>query len=421
MKIPKSFGQPMALTAFHVKTGGDAEPVVAKPQATPQPVPLKMWLAASGMSKEEIQARDEKLVESPKPGRQEVRAEGDVARWWVEMSPEAKKEYVAEHPNSKYAEMHKSMTGQEPGKTSPTEKKAPKPQTPAPTKSKGPGHPGHAPQKTKPSEKPPANSDHENVGTPAKPTMEDLKHPDMKPGGEKRKAAVGFLRKKTGHIISHLKKDAKEWKTAGVAMKKLATGKSLEHEDKHAMGAVAADIAAVTASLLLTGGAAHGIVAFVQHFGTHLAQEALLKAAVKGAAGAAAHHASIKVLTTASDEEQMMQNAIKEMMDMLENGDLEEMMKKFESEAQKEGKGAEVKKDLKEAKVQASTEVEAKLNMSAEHAGSGNCPDCSQPMVIAMAGDAPSWGCKNCRISLPLPDDHEYFKKQGQGTEAQVR
>lgn len=413
MKFPASFGAPLKLTAFQVNVPGNTNAAKPAPAATPQPT--------------KVQARDEKLIEKPQPGRQKIEAEGDVARWWVEMSPESKKEYVAEHPNSKYAEMHKSMTGQEPGKPSPAEQKAPKPQTPAPTKSKGPGHPGHKPQQpkpVKPMDKPPASADHEKVGTPAKPSIEDLKHPDMKPGGQKRKAAVQFLRKKSGHILSHLKKDAQEWKTAGVALKKLATGKGLEHADKHALGAVAADIAAVTASILVTGGAAHGIAAFMHHFGSHLAQEALLKAAVKGAAGAA-QHASIRVLTTASDEDQIMKDAIKYMMDALENGDLEEMMARFEAEAKKEGKGPEVKQELKKAAVEASTEVDAKLNMSAEHAGSGNCPDCSKPMTIAMAGSAPSWGCAACRISLPLPDDHEYFKgnvkqEQDQGTQPQV-
>jgi len=437
MKVPKAWANgkaPTSLTAFQL----DAHNLVPKPAAR--------LVSKVEPTKTKIVARGDTLIEQPGT---KIEADGDVARWWVEMSPESKKEYVAEHPNSKYADMHRKETGESPAPKTDNEVKpagpakeqpAPKPQP----KKHGPGHKGHAPaQKPKaPSQQPPASAEHEKVGTPDKASVLKSLHddPHMQPNSPERKGAVGFLRKKTGHIISHLKKDAKEWKVAGVAMKKLATRQPLDHADKHAMGAVAADIAAVTVSLALTGGAAHGIVAFLQHFGTHMAQEAMLKAAIKGAAGAAAH-ASVKVLSSDPEEDRVMQNVIKEMMDMLEHGDLEELARKFEAEAQKEGKGGEAKKEMREASVTATTfndairglrkdfvEVSAKLDMSAEVAGAGNCPECKKPMTIALVSatgadgdEAPSYACSACRISIPIPDDHDYFNSNAPEKEGQAQ
>lgn len=51
-----------------------------------------------------------------------------------------------------------------------------------------------------------------------------------------------------------------------------------------------------------------------------------------------------------------------------------------------------------------SQKVEARINMSAEVAGAGLCPDCGQPMETIMAGPVETQTCMPCRISLPLPD-----------------
>jgi hypothetical protein len=334
------------------------------------------------------------------PASLKVEADGDTARWWTELSEEGKQEYVTEHPHSKYADMHRKS------KVEPIRQSIPKADK---TPSKIGDHKSYEVSEE--------NNTSKSKVVP-KPSLRDFVQPDFKPGSPKRKAIVGFLRKKSSHIISHVKHDAKEWKTAGLALKKLATGKSLEHGDKQAIGAVAADLAAVTASLMLTGGAGHGILVFMHHFGTHLAQEMLLKAAVKGTVGAHPHehpvdnqpHASM--ITSASHEDEILEEALKLMMDVLENGDLEELIKKFEKEAVEEGKGKEAKKDLRSSI--SSTELRAKLDMSAEVAGRGLCPDCKQPMKFAIIAGNPSWACETDRISLPLPDNHEYFNKQTQ-------
>ena len=52
--------------------------------------------------------------------------------------------------------------------------------------------------------------------------------------------------------------------------------------------------------------------------------------------------------------------------------------------------------------------VNAKINMSADHAGMGLCPDCGKPMNETYASDIPVVSCFPCRISLPRKDSAEY-------------
>lgn len=48
--------------------------------------------------------------------------------------------------------------------------------------------------------------------------------------------------------------------------------------------------------------------------------------------------------------------------------------------------------------------IEARINMGAEVAGAGKCPDCGQPMESIIAGPVETLTCMPCRISLPVPD-----------------
>ena len=54
-----------------------------------------------------------------------------TANWWDELSDTSKEEYVQEHPNSKYAEMHKKA--KEGKESTPVEHKENKEQKPAQT------------------------------------------------------------------------------------------------------------------------------------------------------------------------------------------------------------------------------------------------------------------------------------------------
>lgn len=57
-------------------------------------------------------------------------------------------------------------------------------------------------------------------------------------------------------------------------------------------------------------------------------------------------------------------------------------------------------------KVEAGTEVSAgHLDMSAEVAGAGLCPECREPMVEALADNIPVLVCEPDNIALPLKDE----------------
>ena len=60
---------------------------------------------------------------------------------------------------------------------------------------------------------------------------------------------------------------------------------------------------------------------------------------------------------------------------------------------------AGVKKEVK-----AATKVEARIDMSAEVAGAGLCPDCRSPMQPMVAGAVETLTCMPCRISIPTED-----------------
>ena len=50
------------------------------------------------------------------------------------------------------------------------------------------------------------------------------------------------------------------------------------------------------------------------------------------------------------------------------------------------------------------SQVKARIDMSAEVAGSGLCPECRKPMVKAYANEIPVLSCNDCRIAIPMPN-----------------
>ena len=53
------------------------------------------------------------------------------------------------------------------------------------------------------------------------------------------------------------------------------------------------------------------------------------------------------------------------------------------------------------------TKIEARIDMSAEVAGIGKCPECRQPMQVVTSGASRMWACANDRITIPLPDGYK--------------
>jgi hypothetical protein len=201
-----------------------------------------------------------------------------------------------------------------------------------------------------------------------------------------------YLKSRPKAIWGHIKHEGKEFKAAGAALVGLARGRKLTDQDKHALAAVAADLAIITATVVTGGHAAHGLAAFFAHGGTHLAQDCLIKAAVKGSV----HHASVVSFVTVGGAgrtmEDILNDTIKLMADALESGDLS----KYVDEA-----------DATAAPVEASVaKVTARIDMSAEVAGKGMCPECRKPMTVVNAGATRMWACVADRISFPVPNGH---------------
>jgi len=63
----------------------------------------------------------------------------------------------------------------------------------------------------------------------------------------------------------------------------------------------------------------------------------------------------------------------------------------------------------KKIQVQATapTKTVARIDMSAEVAGAGLCPECRTPMEAASANGIPVLICKSHRIAIPTPDAPE--------------
>lgn len=68
----------------------------------------------------------------------------------------------------------------------------------------------------------------------------------------------------------------------------------------------------------------------------------------------------------------------------------------------KKGQKLETPKDGKGGSTH--TSVTARINMSADVAGAGLCPECREPMEATFAAGHPVWSCKVDRISIPRAD-----------------
>lgn len=64
----------------------------------------------------------------------------------------------------------------------------------------------------------------------------------------------------------------------------------------------------------------------------------------------------------------------------------------------------EAKRKLEAAVEKEPTKVSARIDMSAEVAGQGMCPECRKPMVLMMANGHPVHTCMEDRITIPVQD-----------------
>lgn len=274
----------------------------------------------------------------PKESKPEQKQSTELPKWWRALNDEEREEYITEHPNSKYADIH----------IKDKEKK---------TETKKPEH------KTE--------------------TKLDLTSPELKPNSVERTKAVDFLKSKLGDIKDHLKHEAKEWHHAGKALVSLSKGVPLTEHDKKAVAAVASDLINVAIKVATGGVLAEGVMAVLHHAGSHLAEEALIKAAVKGTI----HKATVQA-DSKSEEDAILEKALEILLEELKKGDLSKYIKEADKKVHS-----------------SSGKVQARIDMSAEVAGRGLCPECKKPMQKVFAGGSPVWACSEDRITLPIPDD----------------
>jgi hypothetical protein len=68
---------------------------------------------------------------------------------------------------------------------------------------------------------------------------------------------------------------------------------------------------------------------------------------------------------------------------------------------------SEVQAKVEASKPKEEVKVHARIDMSAEVAGAGLCPECRQPMEPSLANGIPVLVCLEHRIAIPTPDAPE--------------
>lgn len=238
--------------------------------------------------------------------------------WWAELSPEGKKEYIAEHPNSKYARKGVDEGVQKHENRESRRRKAAEEKKAA----------DKAEQDRKAEEERKANAPKpktfKEMIMKALPKLhpkeqEFWKDGGYKAGSEHRRKMGQLVKDKSKGVVSHLKHQAEEWKDGCKAIRKFAQRQELSEHDKKAMKALALDIVVTTASVAVSGGFGHGLVGLLQHYALDIVRDCSAKALFHGVVLSGTAIAAAKV-----DDEQMIKLVIDKLADYIENGDISE-------------------------------------------------------------------------------------------------
>lgn len=135
-----------------------------------------------------------------------------------------------------------------------------------------------------------------------------------KAGSEDRRNTAQLVKDKAKGIVTALKGEGKEWKTAAGALRKLKKGESLDKHDKAALKAIAMHTGIVAGEIALTGGLAHGIAVALPHLASGMLSHSL---AINF--GKAAAYASI-VEAAKDDVEQSDDELLEELVHMFAKG-----------------------------------------------------------------------------------------------------
>jgi hypothetical protein len=180
-------------------------------------------------------------------------------KWWKSLTKEQQKEYIEQHPNSKFA------------------RNAKKPEPP----------PHHKIRKGGKKDLP------KNLHSVKEIFMEKLEeiheedkaffeHGGDAPNSEERRGVAKHIRTNRHEIIHNIKGQFKEWKDGCGAITKLATGKKISTHEKKALKGLLIDAAVIAGAITVTGGFAHGAALAMKHVGFDVLKDVVLKAVIRG-------------------------------------------------------------------------------------------------------------------------------------------
>jgi hypothetical protein len=239
----------------------------------------------------------------------------DSDAWFKELTKEQQKQYIIDHPNSKYAKNAKSRADKE--------------QEDAKKKQKKP-HKSYIPVKNKFADK---------ISALPEEHKQFFETEQDKPGSEQRKGIANHIRTNKSEILKHIKGQFVEWGDGCGAIGKLAQGKKISDHEKKALKALVIDAAVMAGAIAITGGFAHGAALAMKHVGFDVLKDIVLKATIRGTAkamGTSLGHTGVNFAleTLASDtkhsaaeqkqNEKILSMLVDKIADLVENGAIPE-------------------------------------------------------------------------------------------------
>ena len=252
-------------------------------------------------------------------------AEGD---WFHSLSAEMQKQYLEEHPNSKYAKVAKSGDAEDKG---PELKSI---NRPGPDKHPAVVHHGE-------SHTEPMNEHTKQVVQKLPKHVQTFFHEkEFEPNSPVRKKIANFAHNSVHHMVKTVVGEVREWKGAASALKDLASGtkyRDLDHHKREALAETAKFVATVAITVAAGSafeGGTEGIAALLKSgLGIALAREAMAHVLAKSGANAIVHSSLTRVQSQsgiavyandASDEEdrQVLTKFIQHFANALQHADI---------------------------------------------------------------------------------------------------
>lgn len=222
--------------------------------------------------------------------------------WWDSLSPEQKKGYIEEHPESKYAKDAKAQ-----------------------------GEPNNTSHNTSPKTgifkmKPLSEALKKAFSKAPKADVKFYEEGGAQPSSPQRKKAATLVKNKTLGILDHLKNQGTTWKSGFNAVRKLTSKQPLTDKDKHALQECAKDVVYAVTATALTGGLAGGLAAALSTLGIAMFEDIAIKA----------WSHSVVTASDVSTEDKFYASIITQLADIMESKDIpdEDLASSIEQEAQ---------------------------------------------------------------------------------------